>query len=264
MRTKGTMKQIVKRFLLCTLTFAMILTIAPIHAEAKTVALHTVYSQKQISNRIGVIRDYYYNKPKQLRVTNQKIYLNTSTFTVSYYVHDKDLMFGYGVDGKTEYRMYFYNNQLIQLLVDAPGQSRKTYTQLYKKLETIFYDEHVAQYMKLENYARKAMDIYASSKRQILEGESVVITKVSKDTIVYHKVNFYGSDGCMWSIGKKAYKAKLSSNVKIEDYSYDPMEPTYRNVQWLKKRVSSPYLGLAVHLKKDGNKISKITTQYFA
>ena len=78
MRTKGTMKQIVKQFLLCTLTVAMILTIAPIHAEAKTVALHTVYSQKQISDRIGVIRDYYYNKPKQLRVTKQKIYLNTN------------------------------------------------------------------------------------------------------------------------------------------------------------------------------------------
>lgn len=257
------MKQMMKRVLACTLAIVMLLTIAPIHAEAKTVALHKVYSQKQINDRIGVIRDYYYNKQKQLDTKTQKVFLYPDTFTITYYVHGKDLMFGYGVRGKTEYRLYFYNNQLVQMLVDAPGQSRKTYTQLYKKLEKIPYDEKVSEYMDFENYARKFMDRYSSPKNQILDDQAVVITKVSGNSIIYHKLAGFGGDGCMWTISKQAYKAKVSANVKIEDYSDDPMTPTYRNMKWLKKQVSSPYFGLAVSLDKKGNAVSKITVMYF-
>ena len=257
------MKQTMKRLLACILVVAMFLTIAPIDAEAKTNALHTVFSQKQVNDRIGVIRDYYYNKPKQLTVRKQKVRLNSGTFTISYYIHDKDLMFGYGVNGKTEYRLYFYKNQLIQLLVDAPGKSRKTFTQLYKKLGHVFYDEDVYDYMNLENYARKEMDHYSSPKNQILEDQAIMITKVSGNTIVYHKLNCYGSDGGIGSIEKKAYKAKLKSNVTIEDCSDNPDTPTYRNLNWLKKQVSSPNLGLEVDLEKSGNMISKIRVMYF-
>ena len=257
------MKQTMKRLLACTLAVAMLLSIAPIRAGAKTNVLHTVFSQKQVNDRIDVIRNYYYNKPKQLTVRQQKVRLNSGTFTISDYVHGKDLMFGYGVNGKTEYRLYFYKNQQIQLLVDAPGKSRKTFTQLYKKMEPGFDDEDLYVYMQLENYARKEMDNYSSPKNQILEDQAIMITKVSGNTIIYHKLNCYGPDGYIGSIEKKAYKAKLKSNVTIEDYSDNPYTPTYRNLSWLKKQVSSPNLGLEVDLKKDGNKISKIRVMYF-
>ena len=257
------MKQTMKRLLACTLAVVMLLTIAPIRAGAKTNASHAVFSQKQVNDRIKVIRNYYYNKPKQLTVRKQKVRLNSGTFTISYYIHDKDLMFGYGVNGKTEYRLYFYKNQLIQLLVDAPGKSRKTYTQYYNKIGNAPADEELYQYMRMENYARKVMDSFSSPKNQILEDQSIMITKVSGDTIVYHKLNCYGPDGCIGSIEKKAYKAKLKSNVRIADCSNDPDTPTYRNLSWLKNQVSSPELGLEVDLKKDGNKISQITVMYF-
>ena len=257
------MKQTMKKLYICTLAVMMLVTMMPICTQAKTAALHTVFSQKQVNDRISEIRDYYYNKPKQLTIKKQKIRLDSGTCTISYYVHGKDLMFGYVLDGKTEYRMYFYKNQLIQMLVDAPGKTRKTYTQLYTELEHTFYDEAVLDYMMMENFARKAMDRYASPKKQILVDQPVVITGISGNWITYHKLAGYGSDGCMWSIGKTAYKAKLSSNVKIEDYSNDPMTPAYRNTKWLKKQVSEPNFGEAVCLTKRGNTVSKVTIIYF-
>ena len=117
--------------------------------------------------------------------------------------------------------------------------------------------------MDFECYARKFMDRYSSPQNQILDDQAVVITKVSGNTIIYHKLAGFGGDGCMWTISKQAYKAKVSANVKIEDYSDDPMTPTYRNMKWLKKQVSSPYFGLAVSLDKKGNAVSKITVMYF-
>lgn len=257
------MKQTMKRWLVYILAVAMIVALVPTRTEAKTCAQHTVFTKKQINERISTIRDFYYNKPKQLAIKKQNVSLYGDNFTISYYIHDKDLMFGYGVAGKTEYRLYFYKTQLIQLLVDEPGKPRKTYTQLYKKLETTFYDESLALYMDLENYARKKMESYSSPKNKILSREPVVITKVSGNTIVYHKLAGYGSDGCMWSIGATSYKAKVSSHVKIEDYSTNPVTPTYRSMNWLKKNVSSPYLGLAGVFEKSGKTVSNITIAYY-
>lgn len=240
----------------------MFVALIPTHAEAKTSALHTVFSEKQINERIREIRDYYYNKPKQLTIKKQKVVLGNEAFTISYYIHGKDLMFGYGSSGKKEYRLYFYKNQLIRLLVDASGKARKTYTQLYKKLEKTFYDAVLDQYMRLENYARKEMGSYYAAKKKILDKQSVIIAKISGNEITYHKVACYGSDGCMWSIDTTAYKAKVGSSVKIKDYSSDPMTATDRSLKWLKREVSSPYLGLMVDLAKKGNVVSKISVSY--
>ena len=108
------MKQTMKRWLAYILAVAMIVALVPTRTEAKTCAQHTVFSKKQINERISTIRDYYYNKPKQLTIKKQNVSLYGDNFTISYYIHDKDLMFGYGVDGKTEYRLYFYKTQLIR------------------------------------------------------------------------------------------------------------------------------------------------------
>jgi hypothetical protein len=199
----------------------------------------------------------------KLTVKKQKIYTNEGTCTMSYYINGTDLMFAYGSVNKTEYRLYFYKNQLIRMLVDAPGESRKTYKQLYKKLETIFYDSDVASYMDMENYGRKLMGNSAKAKSKILTTKSVLITKVSGNTIYYHTLNCYGSDGWLWSIGTKVYKAKMSSNVRIEDYSDNPETCEERSASWLKKCAAAPSLGLAVDLTSNGSRVTEIASIYF-
>ena len=160
--------------------------------------------------------------------------------------------------------MYFYKDQLVRLLVDKPGKSRKTYEQLYKRLESTFYDDKVAQYMQFENYARKEMEYTTPKTEQILDNDIVLITGVTRDTIIYHKLNTYGSDGCLWSIDKKPYKAKLGSNVLIKDFSTNPYKGTKRNRQWIKSQTSGKYLGCAAALDKKGNLVSRIKAVYFA
>ena len=173
-------------------------------------------------------------------------------------------MFAFGTAGKSEYRMYFYKNQLIRLLVDKSGQKRKTYEQLYKKLSTgVMYDESLAEYMSLENYGRELMESVSSPKNYVENSQTVVITKVSGDSIVYHKLYCYGPDGCIWSIGKKAYKAKITSNTRILDGSESPSNVVRRDRNWLKKRVSGFGIRYAVSLSGSGSTLSKIEGIYF-
>ena len=247
------------------LLFPLPLNPTTILVQAKTTAKHTVYTEKQVERRIKKIQDYYYNKKNLLKVRNQKISLpSVEDCSVSYYIHGKDLMFGYGVSGKTEYRMYFYKNQLIRLLVDEPREDRKTYKQLYTKLTTSSYDENVNLYMMFENFARKQME-YASSKiKRIVTNGPILITKMSGKYIIYHKLNCYGADGAMWSIDKKVYKAKISSNTAILDSSENPDQSAKKNLAWLKKRVNGKYIGYAVYLSADGNVVSEIEGIYFA
>jgi hypothetical protein len=93
------------------LILAMMVTgfIVPVHTvRAKTVAGHTVFSASTVNKRIKEIQNYYYNKKSKLTIKKQKISTNDGTCTMSYYIHDKDLMFAYGSVNKTEYRLYFY------------------------------------------------------------------------------------------------------------------------------------------------------------
>jgi hypothetical protein len=234
------------------------------NVEAKTITRHTIFSASTVNKRIKEIKNYYYNKKSKLTIKKQKISTNEGTCTMSYYIHGKDLMFAYGSVNKTEYRLYFYKNQLIRMLVDTPGASRKTYKQLYKKLENIFYDSDVANYMDMENYGRKLMGNLSKAKSKLMTNKTILITKVSGSTIYYHTLNCYGSDGSIWSIDTKTYKATISSNVKIEDYSGNPDTCEVRSVSWLKKRSASPNLGPAVELTSTESKITKVTLLYFA
>ena len=254
-----------KIFLTALLSIMMILPHDPVSIQAKTTAGHTVFSKKEVENRIKKIQDYYYNKKKSLKIRNQNICLSSGkNCKISYYIHGKDLMFGYGSSEKTEYRMYFYKNQLIRLLVDRPEKKRKTYQQLYKKLDTIAYDANLDQYMMFENYARKLMEYATAKTKKILTNQPVLITKVSGNDIIYHELNCYGSDGAMWSISKKTYKAKVNSKVIVLDGSNNPNRYDKQNMNWLKKRVSDNNIGYAVYLSAKGKTISKIEGIYFA
>ena len=271
---------------LMTLTLAMV-TVVPsatsVHAEgkldtqsgyvqekysssAKKVARHTVFSQKQVNQRIKKIREYYYQKPEQLHVRKRSIWLNSDHINMEYYVHGKDLMFGYGTCGKTEYRLYFYKNQLIQMLVDQPGKSRKTYDQLYKKLLTGPYDDKLDKYLMMENYGIDEVTKKASKKNKIITNQWVIITRMSKNTIEYHKIYGYGGDGYWQSMDPKVYKAKVSKDVIVLDGTDSPYDSKKRNRKWLKAQMVGDGLGIDVILytKGNGGKVTKIIIPYMA
>lgn len=234
--------------------------------KGKMSAGHIIFSKKQLNKRIKVIKDYYYNKSKKLKIRKRKISLSPSNSIckMQYYFRGQDLLFGYGTEGKTEYKLYFYKNQLIQMIVDKPGNARKTYTQLYKKLESCFYDEDLVLYLNLENYAKKEMDNNNSKTKKIITKSTILITRVSGNTIMYHKLNCYGSDGCMWSIGAEVYTANLSKNVSIEDDSFSTEKTVKRKLKWIKNQVSNPNLGIVAQLSANGKKVSSIVIPYFA
>ena len=264
MKKNGIMKY-PRRIATFVLALALLFASMPNVVQAAKVPDHTVFSKKQVDARIKTIQDYYYNKSRQLKTVKKTIEVDYGKkCNVIYYIHGKDLMFAFGTAGKSEYRMYFYKNQMIRLLVDKPGQKRKTYEQLYKKLSTgVMYDESLAEYMSLENYGRELMDSVSSPKNYVENSQTVVITKVSGDSIVYHKLYCYGPDGCIWSIGKKAYKAKITSNTKILDGSESPSNAVRRDKTWLKKRVSGFGMRYAVSLSGSGSTLSKIEGIYF-
>lgn len=233
-----------KIFLILFLAIIVFLPHESVMARTKTVSGHTVFSENEIEKRIRKIKDYYYNNKKALKIRNRKIRLSFNEIcNVSYYIHGKDLLFAYGVAGTTEYRMYFYKNQLIRLLVDENGKERKTYQQLYKKLDKVSYDEQVGEYMMFENYARKEMEYAMPIIEKIITNQSVVITKISGNYIVYHKLNIYGSSGALWSISKEVYKAKVSSTLQVLDGHMSPEKYKKHNLSWLKKEVLNGDVG---------------------
>ena len=134
MKKNGIMKY-PRRIATFVLALALLFASMPNVVQAAKVPDHTVFSKKQVDARIKTIQDYYYNKSSQLKTVKKTIEVDYGKkCNVIYYIHGKDLMFAFGTAGKSEYRMYFYKNQMIRLLVDKPGQKRKTYEQLYKKL----------------------------------------------------------------------------------------------------------------------------------
>ena len=99
---------------------------------AETVAKHKIFSEKTIQKRIAEIKDYYYNQPKTLTkksIEYRDKYSDEAVIRFDYYLHGKDLMFAYGVETKqkTEYRLYFYKDQIIKVLIDKKGKKRQTH-----------------------------------------------------------------------------------------------------------------------------------------
>lgn len=231
-----------------------------------TIAHHKVYSDKTIENRLNTIHDYYYYTPKKLttKTSSFTYWCNDAynTFNFTYYLHGKDLLFAYGKQGKIEYRLYFYNNQLIQMLIDKPKSNRKTFTQLYSKLESTYYDEDLLFYMDMESQARKVIESTLSKTKKILLNTEIIITKVSGSTITYHKLYYYGGDGCLWTMDTQPYTATLSSNVEVlgcGDY-VDVYET--RNKKWIEDSCKG-FLGLSCSLESKNEKVSKIIQSYW-
>lgn len=231
-----------------------------------TVAHHEVYSDKTIKNRIKTIRNYYNNQPKKLtkKTSNFTYWCDDAynTFKFTYYLYGNDLLFAYGNQGKTEYRLYFYNNQLIQMLIDKPNSNRKTHTQLYSKLESTYYDEDLVFYMDMESQARKVIESTMTKTKKILLNTEVIITKVSGSTITYHELYYYGADGCLWTMDTQPYTATLSPNVEVlgcGDY-VDVFET--RSKKWVED-CTKGFLGLSCSLESQNGKVSKIVQSYW-
>jgi len=144
-------------FLLITLF--TLLPSGKITAKAETVANHEIFSNKNVETRVKEIQNYYYNKSKLLTVKTATFYDWTlkgknKDVKFNYYLKDKELMFAYGKGQGIEYRLYFYKNQLIRMVIDKKGEKRKTYTQLYKKLKHLEESEEIYLCMNLENIFR--------------------------------------------------------------------------------------------------------------
>ena len=165
-------------FLLITLF--TLLPSGKITAKAETVANHEIFSNKNVETRVKEIQNYYYNKSKLLTVKTATFY----DWTLQ--GKNKELMFAYGKGQGIEYRLYFYENQLIRMVIDKKGEKRKTYTQLYKKLKHLEESEEIYLCMNLENLFRIKIADEFPRKNRVKSEEEVYITNISKGKITYH------------------------------------------------------------------------------
>ena len=240
--------------------FAMALnlfSLKSIIVKSDTVAEHEVFSNAEVKERIAEIKDYYYNKRDELTV--KKAVFKHWSFdggkaNFNYYLDDEELMFAYGKSKNTEYRLYFKDNQLIQLLVDKKGEKRKTYTQLYKKLDTSSYDETLSLYMEFEDFSIIRLDDVVSKTSKTVTGERVFITGISNKSLTYHLGHGCGKDMSIRSLYPEPYTVKMTKNVKIKDYTSDPAKPELRSVKWLKERIGD-YLDVCELVTKKGKLI---------
>ena len=152
---------------------------------------------------------------------------------MTYYFHGNDLMFSYGKIKGKEYRAYYLKKQLIQLLVDK-SEKRKTYIQYYKKSAN----------------KMKSFDDYA------------IVTKIKGNTVWYHKVDNWGSDGSIYSIEPKTFKAVLQDKCTIKDASESPEKAYKRSKKWIKKRVDKSIVGQFADLTVNKGKIKEIMIPY--
>ena len=241
--------------------FSMVLnlfSLKSIIVKADTVAEHEVFSNAEVKERIAEIKDYYYNKRDELTV--KKAVFKHWSFdggkaNFNYYLDDEELMFAYGKSKNTEYRLYFKDNQLIRLLVDKKGEKRKTYKQLYKKLPTSDYEDYLNLYMELEDFSIIRLDDVVEKTSKIVTGERVFITGISNKSLTYHLGHGCGKDMSIRSLYPEPYTVKMTKNVKIKDYTIDPVNPKLRSVKWLREKIGD-YLDVCNLITKNGKLIA--------
>ena len=250
----------------CKISFALFLfamvfnlfSLKSVTVKADTVAEHEVFSNAEVKERIAEIKDYYYNKRDELTV--KKAVFKHWSFdggkaNFNYYLDDEELMFAYGKSKNTEYRLYFKDNQLIQLLVDKKGEKRKTYTQLYKKLAKSSYNETLNLYMELEDFSIIRLDDVVTKTPMIIVGERIFITGISNKSLTYHLGHGCGTDMSIRSLYPEPYTVKMTKNVKIKDYTADPSKYKLRSIEWFKKRIGD-YLDSCLLITKNGKLIA--------
>ena len=227
-------------------------------AKAETVAEHEIFSNDEVKETIADIKDYYYNKKDKLTIKNvvfKHWFFDGGKANFTYYLKDDELMFAYGKNKNTEYRLYFKDNQLIQLLVDKKGKKRKTYTQFYKKLATSGYDDELNLYMEFEDFSIIRLDDVVAKTSKIVTGERVFITGISNNNLIYHLGHGCGKDNSIRSLYPEPYIVKMTKNVKIKDYTINPVKPKLRSVKWLKERIGD-YLDVCNLITKNGKLIA--------
>ena len=207
--------------------------------QAETSNNHKVFTQKIVDRRIAEIRNYYYKHPKKLTVKKtiyDRPYIKEK-INFNYYLKGNDLMFAYGTSTDKEYRLYFYKNQLIRMLVDEKGKGRVTYDQLYK-YSFVNYPE-VIDYIDFENFFKiKYASLYKKTSVKKLD-DYVFITNISATDLTYHTGKTSDTDGYIWTLGTKAYIAKLGRKVKVLDGSLSPGQIEKRTLNWLRSNLTS-------------------------
>lgn len=242
---------------LMMLFFMLLFSVMSIKAFAgrdKTATGHIIFSEKEINKRIAKIRDYYYNKPEKLTKKSAEfcdVMRDCDVIKFDYYLNGKDLMFAYGIEPKekTEYRIYFYKNQMVQILIDKKGEKRLNHTQFYVKFDTTFYDENLNYYLNMENFFKIKLSELSKKTARTKTDDYIFITDISKNTITYHFGKGYGSDGAMVSLDDKAYTAKLSKKVKVKDYTDSPDKCKIRKLEWLFGYFKEYYMNSAIKAK---------------
>lgn len=182
---------------------------------------------------------------------------------MTYYFYGNDLMFSYGKIKGKEYRAYYLKKQLIQLLVDKSGK-RKTYIQYYKKSGSKMMEEYntASLYFTVENYARKMLEsIQPSTAKKSFHGYAIV-TKIKGNTVWYHKMDNWGSDGSIYSIEPKTFKAVLQDKCTIKDASESPEKAYKRSKKWMKKSINKSIVGQFADLTVNKGKIKEIMIPY--
>lgn len=204
------MKNILFHMSVIFLLFVMVVMNTGETASARSVYKHKIFSKSVVSKRIDTIKQFYYKKSKQLKTKNQTVTLNFEKGKMTYYFHGNDLMFSYGKIKGKEYRAYYLKKQLIQLLVDK-SEKRKTYIQYYKKSANKMMEEYntASLYFTVENYARKMLESIQPSTTKKSFDDYAIVTKIKGNTVWYHKVDNWGSDGSIYSIEPKTFKAVL-------------------------------------------------------
>lgn len=258
------MKKLVFSLATCFAVFYTFFVCTGKTVDAKISYKHQVFSKSAVSKRIDNIRKFYYKKPKQLKTKTQSVQLDQKKGKMTYYFHGKDLMFSFGTVKGTEYRAYYYKNQLIQLLVDRPGKARKTYVQYYTKSQSKMMQEYgtARLYFDVENYARKMLEsIYPAVKKDSLD-DLVVITKMKGNVIWYHYVYCWGGDGSLSCISPKTFKSVMDRKVSIYDESEQVDKRYTRTKNWLKKTIDKCVVGPISHLLVKKGKVKQIILPY--
>lgn len=257
------MKNILFHMSVIFLLFVMVVMNTGETASARSVYKHKIFSKSVVSKRIDTIKQFYYKKSKQLKTKNQTVTLNFEKGKMTYYFHGNDLMFSYGKIKGKEYRAYYLKKQLIQLLVDK-SEKRKTYIQYYKKSANKMMEEYntASLYFTVENYARKMLESIQPSTTKKSFDDYAIVTKIKGNTVWYHKVDNWGSDGSIYSIEPKTFKAVLKDKCTIKDASESPEKAYKRSKKWIKKRVDKSIVGQFADLTVNKGKIKEIMIPY--
>ena len=231
--------------------------------QAETINNHKVFTQKIVDRRIAEIRNYYYKHPKKLTVKKtiyDRPYIKEK-INFNYYLKGNDLMFAYGTSTDKEYRLYFYKNQLIRMLVDEKGKGRVTYDQLYKRFVVYYPDVEFNDYIDFENFFKiKYASLYKKTSVKTLD-EYVFITDISATDLTYHTGKTSGSEGWIWTLGTKAYIAKLGRKIKVLDGSLSPYKIEKRSLNWLRSNLTS-WGCLEARVKVEEGKVVEIERPY--